>query len=227
MLYLYPSEVRDPLVSSVLELDTTVPYFDLSLQHASVPLLRSMRRWGSGDRFLAMLERIRADEPDAAFRSSFILGHPGETEADHDELLDFLDAAQLDWAGFFRYSAEDGTPSADMDEPVAGTLADARRRECSEVQDPITVTRREALIGRYVSVLVDTVLSETGVENEVVKTAAGRTHREAPEIDGVVTIRGPEFAPGDLVEARITGTLGPDLDARVINPAIPEPAEVT
>ncbi|MCZ7530720.1 MAG: 30S ribosomal protein S12 methylthiotransferase RimO [Acidimicrobiia bacterium] len=227
MLYLYPSEVRDPLISTVLELDTTVPYFDLSLQHASAPLLRSMRRWGSGDLFLAMLERVRADEPDAAFRSSFILGHPGETEADHDELLAFLDAAHLDWAGFFRYSAEDGTPSADMEEPVTAALADARLRECSELQDPITATRREALIGRDVTVLVDTVLSETVVENEAVKTAVGRTHREAPEIDGVVTIRGPEFAPGDLVEARVTGALGPDLDTRVINPANADPAEVT
>src|SRR5581483_540958 len=101
LLYLYPSEVRDPLVSTMLELDTVVPYFDLSLQHADPRLLRRMKRWGSGDRFLTTIDGIRGEEPDAAFRSSFIVGFPGEREQEHDELLAFLDAASLDWAGFF------------------------------------------------------------------------------------------------------------------------------
>src|SRR6202008_1663890 len=92
LLYLYPSEVKDPLVSTMLELDTVVPYFDLSLQHASAPLLRRMKRWGRGDRFLPTIEKIRADEPGAACRSSFIAGFPGETEADPQLLLAFLDA---------------------------------------------------------------------------------------------------------------------------------------
>ena len=97
----------------MLELPTVVPYFDLSLQHADAALLRAMRRWGSAERFLALIEGIRADQPDAAFRSSFIVGFPGETEADHETLLEFLDAADLDWAGFFAFSPEDGTPGGD------------------------------------------------------------------------------------------------------------------
>ena len=104
LLYLYPSEVKDPLVSTMLELESVVPYFDLSLQHAAPGLLRSMKRWGSGERFTEIIAGIRAEEPDAAFRSSFIVGFPGETEADHDTLLGFLDDVRLDWAGFFAFS---------------------------------------------------------------------------------------------------------------------------
>ena len=107
LLYLYPSELGDELIAAVLA--TGVPYFDLSLQHVSRPLLRRMRRWGDGDRFLDRIAQIRAAEPGAVFRSNFIVGYPGETEQDHDLLLDFVDSAQLDWCGFFSFSPEVGT----------------------------------------------------------------------------------------------------------------------
>ena len=97
LLYLYPSEVREPLVTTMLELDTVVPYFDLSLQHADRALLKRMKRWGNGDTFVEIIEGIRAQEPDATFRSSFIVGFPGETESAHDTLLHFLDTACLEW----------------------------------------------------------------------------------------------------------------------------------
>ncbi len=115
LLYLYPSEVHDPLVATMLELGTVVPYFDLSLQHADRALLQRMKRWGSGERFLEIIEGIRGQQADATFRSSFIVGFPGETEAAHDALLRFLDQARLDWAGFFPFSPEDGTPAATLD----------------------------------------------------------------------------------------------------------------
>ena len=115
-----------------------MPYFDLSLQHAAPGLLRGMKRWGSGDRFRAMIEGIRTQQPDAVFRSSFIVGFPGETESDHDQLLRFLADARLDWAGFFSFSSEDGTAAATMDGMVAEDLVRERLRECAEVQDPIT-----------------------------------------------------------------------------------------
>ena len=102
LLYLYPSDLSDDLIDAICA--TGVPYFDLSLQHVSKPLLRRMRRWGDGDRFLRRIDDIRRREPAAAFRSNFIVGYPGETEADHDQLLSFVDAAQLDWCGFFAYS---------------------------------------------------------------------------------------------------------------------------
>ncbi len=206
LLYLYPSEVHDPLVSTMLELPTVVPYFDLSLQHASGPLLRRMKRWGSGDRFRDLIDGIRSREPDAAFRSSFIVGFPGETERDHDQLLDFLSAAELDWAGFFPFSREDGTPAAKMDPVIPDDLMHERLRECAEVQDPITQAARDALVGDDVEVLVDGMDDDTG-------EPVGRSHREAPEIDGVVRITGAFARPGARVRVRVTSACGPDLVA--------------
>lgn len=197
LLYLYPSELDDRLVDTICA--TGVPYFDLSLQHASKPLLRRMRRWGDGARFLRRIDDIRRREPTAAFRSSFIVGYPGETEEDHDELLRFVEAAQLDWAGFFSYSREEGTFAADLDATVDAGLVAERLREASELQDRITAVRRSDLIGEIVEVLVD----ERGV---------GRSHREAPEIDGIIAV--PEDLPvGGFAKVTITGAAGPDLEA--------------
>ena len=211
LLYLYPSEVKDPLVSTMLDLPTVVPYFDLSLQHASAPLLRRMKRWGSGDRFTQMIDAIRARRGDAAFRSSFIVGFPGETEQDHEALLRFLAGAQLDWAGFFAFSSEDGTPAASMDGSVDDALIRERLRECSETQDPITASARVALLGTAVDVLID--------ETDDDGYAIGRTHREAPEIDGVVRIeqRGARAQPGDRVSAVVRDVEGVDLLADVVS----------
>ena len=211
LLYLYPSEVRDPLVSTMLELDTIVPYFDLSLQHADRALLKRMKRWGSGEQFVELIEGIRAQEPDAAFRSSFIVGFPGETEPAHDTLLQFLETAQLDWAGFFPFSPEDGTSAAALDGTVPEALMREWLRECDEVQDPITQGARDALVrvGADVEVLVDGIDEDTG-------DALGRTHREAPEIDGVVRLEGAPARLGSLVRAKVTGALGPDLVATLI-----------
>jgi ribosomal protein S12 methylthiotransferase len=206
LLYLYPSEVRDPLVSTMLDLPSVVPYFDLSLQHASPPLLRAMRRWGNGERFREIIGGIRAAEPGATFRSSFIVGFPGETEADHDELIRFLADVELDWAGFFPFSSEDGTRAAALPQSVDDRTRSERLRECSEVQDPITAAARDAMVGREVEVLVEQV-SEGG--------AGGRTASEAPEIDGRVHIRGCSAAPGSLVRARVLEACGPDLVAEV------------
>jgi ribosomal protein S12 methylthiotransferase len=212
LLYLYPSQVRDPLLGTMLDLATPVPYFDLSLQHASEPLLRSMRRWGSGQRFLETIEEIRRREPAAAFRSSFIVGFPGETEADHEELAAFLDAAALDWAGLFPFSAEEATPAAEMGGAVDDIVVKERIDELSLMQDRITQAARDALVGTTVEVLVDG--NEDGV-------AVGRTHREAPEIDGVVRLEtgaaaGARPAPGSVVTADVIGAVGPDLVAVAI-----------
>jgi ribosomal protein S12 methylthiotransferase len=208
LLYLYPSEVRDPLVSTMLELPTVVPYFDLSLQHADAKLLRRMKRWGSGDRFLAAIDAIRAEEPDAAFRSSFIVGFPGEREREHDELLEFLAAASLDWAGFFPFSPEDGTPAASLPDAVDPELALEWLRECEAVQEPITRAARDSLVGREIEVLVD-AQDDDGVP-------VGRTHREAPEIDGVVHLHAEFARPGAIVRAHVTEAIGPDLLATAL-----------
>ena len=141
LLYLYPSGLTDELIEAVL--GTGVPYFDLSLQHVSRPLLARMRRWGDGERFLRRIADIRAADERATFRSSFILGYPGETERDHDRLLEFLAEAQLDWAGFFPFSNEGGTHAADLPDQIPAALALERLRECAELQDGITAARRD------------------------------------------------------------------------------------
>ena len=197
LLYLYPSDLSDDLIDAIC--DTGVPYFDLSLQHVSKPLLRRMRRWGDGKRFLDRINDIRDREPDAAFRSNFIVGYPGETEEDHDQLLAFIEQAQLDWCGFFAYSPEEGTYAMELDGTVPTGLMNQRLAELREMQDDITATRRDELIGRTVKVLVDA-------------PGEARSTREAPEIDGVIEVP-HDLAVGEFHEVRIVDAMGPDLVA--------------
>ena len=197
LLYLYPSDLTDALIDTIC--DTGVPYFDLSLQHVSPPLMRRMRRWGDGERFLRRIADIRAREPEAAFRSNFIVGYPGETEDDHDALLDFVEQAQLDWCGFFAYSPEAGTFAMELDGEVDAGLRDERLAELRELQDDITAAKRDLLVGSEVRVLVD----EPGI---------GRSHREAPEIDGVIVV--PDtLNVGEFHDLTITASMGPDVEA--------------
>ncbi|MGA1035741.1 MAG: MiaB/RimO family radical SAM methylthiotransferase, partial [Ilumatobacteraceae bacterium] len=195
LLYLYPSDLNDALIDVIL--DSGVPYFDLSLQHVSRPLLRRMRRWGDGDRFLERIQTIRARQSDAAMRSNFIVGYPGETEEDHDQLLRFVQEAQLDWCGFFSFSPEEGTHAMSLDGHVPEGLMAERLAELRELQDGITAERRDALIGTDLAVLVD----EVGI---------GRSHYEAPEIDGVIHLA-PDLVVGDEAIVTIVDANGPDL----------------
>jgi ribosomal protein S12 methylthiotransferase len=195
LLYLYPSALDDSLIDAVVS--TGVPYFDLSLQHVSRPLVQRMRRWGDADRFLERIATIRAAAPDAALRSSFILGYPGETEDDHDLLLSFLAEARLDWAGFFTFSEETGTFAEGLSGAVPAELALERLRECSELQDALTADRRAALVGERLEVLVD----EPGI---------ARSHREAPDIDGVIHVD-ESLGVGEFHKVLVTGAAGPDL----------------
>jgi len=195
LLYLYPSDLTDELIHAMLE--TNVPYFDLSLQHVSKPHLRRMRRWGDGERFLKRIEDIRALSPQAAFRSNFIVGYPGETEEDHDQLLRFVEEAQLDWCGFFTFSPEEGTHAMTQPDHVDQSLMNERIAELREMQDAITASRRDDLIGETVNVLVD----EMGI---------GRTHREAPSIDGVVHVS-DTLEVGKFYDVTIADAMGPDL----------------
>lgn len=197
LLYLYPSDLSDELIDAILA--TGVPYFDLSLQHVSKEHLRRMRRWGDKDRFLERIQRIRSLAPDATFRSNFIVGYPGETEEDHDQLLDFVREAQLDWCGFFTFSPEEGTHALNLPNHVDESLMNERIAELREIQDAITAERRDALLGETITVLVD----EPGI---------ARSFREAPEIDGVVQV--PEsLEVGRFHSVIVEQVFGPDLIA--------------
>ena len=203
LLYLYPSDLSDDLIEAILE--TGVPYFDLSLQHVSKAHLRRMRRWGDADRFIERIDRIREMSPGATFRSNFIVGYPGETERDHDQLLAFVEEAQLDWCGFFAYSPEEGTYAVGLDGEVAEGLMNERLAELRELQDRITATRRDALVGTVQRVLVD-------------RPGVARSTREAPEIDGIIEV--PLDLPvGGFSEVEIVSAMGPDLVARSLTSA--------
>ncbi len=195
LLYLYPSDLTDSLIDAICA--TGVPYFDLSLQHVARPLVRRMRRWGSGEVFLDRISAIRRREPEAAFRSNFIVGYPGETEADHDELLRFVEEARVDWCGFFAFSPEEGTYAEGLDGKVPESLVFERLAELRELQDGITVELRDSLIGATIEVLVD----QPGI---------GRSHREAPEIDGIVQLPG-YLEVGTFHDVEVRSAIGPDL----------------
>jgi tRNA A37 methylthiotransferase MiaB len=181
------------------------PYFDLSLQHVSAPLLRRMKRPGNTEKHLALVDRIRELDPDAALRSSFIVGFPGESDDHVEELATFLADARLDWAGFFPYSAEPGTPAAAMEGQVPRETTMERLRHLTAIQEDVTEWRHAEWLGRTDRILVDQV--EDGIP-------IGRSHRQAPEIDGVIRVDSGRV--GEWVEVEYTGVFGPDMEARFV-----------
>jgi len=205
LLYLYPREISERLIIEMAENPLIAPYFDLSLQHSSSRLLRAMKRPGSGETHLDLIARIRAATETAAMRSSFIVGFPGETEADVDGLAGFLEEARLDWAGFFPYSTEEGTPAAKLADRIPEAVAMERLRRLQAIQDEITTERNVEQVGRRFEVVVDTV--EDGA-------IVARSHREAPEIDGVVLL--DEGRQGDWLHVEVTGAYGQELVAQVV-----------
>ena len=202
LLYLHPREIRERLLETMTANPVVAPYFDLSLQHVSARLLRGMKRPGNTEKHVDLISRIRELDAGAALRSSFIVGFPGETADDVDELEGFLVEAGLDWAGFFPYSAEAGTPAADMADQVPREETMERLRHLSRIQEEVTERRNVAWMGRTGLVLVDQVEEDVPV---------GRSYRQAPEIDGVVRIDRGE--PGDWVEVEYTGVYGTDMEA--------------
>ncbi len=206
--YLQPDEITPGLLEEMAANPVVCSYFDLSLQHVSEPVLRRMRRGGSSAAFLRLIERVRSLDPDAAFRSNFILGFPGERQADVRQLEEFLEAARLDWVAFFPYSAEDGTAALDLDRRVASRTARARVEWVQELQDRVLAEVQAAWIGRRLEVLVERV-DDAG-------TAEGRSFREGADSDGVVRIEQVAARPGDYLEVEVIAAEGPELLARRI-----------
>ena len=204
LYYLYPKEIRPALIEEMVSNPAIADYFDLSLQHVARSLLRGMKRPGDGERHRRLISDIRSAAPDAALRSSFIVGFPGETEADVEQLAGFLEEVRLDWAGFFPFSAEEGTSAATMDDQLPHDEKVERLRYLQGIQDEVTTLRNLDQMGRVLRVLVDQV--EDG-------TSVGRSYREAPEIDGVIVLDRGE--PGQWLDARITGGYGTDLVGEV------------
>ena len=209
--YLQPAEMRPGLVEVLTSTPGVAPYFDMSFQHASAPVLRRMRRFGSTETFLALLDQIRAGDPTAAVRSNVIVGFPGETEADVVELERFLVAARLDAVGVFGYSDEDGTEAEQLPDHLPQDVVDARVARLTELVEELTSQRAEERCGEVVEVLVESVGG--GLDG---MTAEGRTAGQAPDVDGSTTVAGPGLRVGDLVRARVVGSAGVDLVATLL-----------
>jgi ribosomal protein S12 methylthiotransferase len=195
LLYIYPSQLNEELIDVIGS--SGLPYFDLSLQHVSRPLIKRMRRPGSGDEYLQKIERIRRDYPDAVFRSNFIVGYPGETEEDHEALVNFIDEARLDWVGFFSYSNEEGTYSSTLDGHVDPSIMHDRLLEVSEVQERITRAKRIEMIGRELDVIVQ-------------RSGEARSYMESPDIDGIIQVDSA-YQTSSKVRIRINDIDGLDL----------------
>jgi ribosomal protein S12 methylthiotransferase len=205
--YLQPDELTPGLLEEMAANPVVCSYFDLSLQHASAPVLRRMRRGGSAEGFLELVGRIRALDPDAAFRSNFILGFPGEGTADVRQLEEFLEAARLDWVAFFAWSPEDGTAALDLDGRVPEATARARVERVQEVQDRLLAEAQQAWVGRRLEVLVERVEEDGAAE--------GRSYREAPDADGAVRVEdAPGAEVGEYLPVVVTAAQGPELLAR-------------
>lgn len=208
VLYLYPSMIRPTLLDAYARQPRICPYFDMPMQHASDHLLRAMKRGYTQRTLYRLLDDIRQRLPEATIRSTFIVGFPGETPADVDELLQFLERAQLDRVGVFTYSHEEGTPSYSMPGRVPVREAARRRRAVMALQQEISQRKHQALVGQQLWALVDEDATET-------QDAVGRLASQAPEIDGHVTIQG-DVSSGDLVLVEITAAQAYDFTARVV-----------
>ena len=201
--YLQPAEMRPTLIQAMIATPKTVPYFDLSFQHSSPTVLRRMRRFGDNEKFLHLINQIRVLSPEAGIRSNFIVGFPGETQEDFDELARFITEAKLDAVGIFGYSDEDNTEALKIDGKIDEEVIAQRVETLSSLADEIVSLRAQARIGETIRVLIeDAELQE------------GRAAHQGPEVDGSTTFIGTDFTAGQYVDAVVIDSMGADLVAK-------------
>lgn len=210
LMYLHPQGVTDTLIEKMAASDKIATYLDLSLQHVSPTVLRAMGRWGGRDRFEAIIDKVRSFDPLAAVRSTFILGFPGETDEDADAVAAFVADNDLDWVGVFQYSREEGTRSHDLADQVPEHVARERADVVTRAAEETMARRAEGLIGAELDVLVERLDLKEAVWT-------GRSHREAPEVDGEITFTSSrDLRVGEFSRVSITGSDGADLHGAVI-----------
>ena len=202
--YLQPAEMRPSLLQAMISTEKVVPYFDLSFQHASGTVLRRMRRFGDGEKFLHLIDQIRALAPEAGIRSNFIVGFPGETEAEYQELVDFINEARLDAIGVFGYSDEDKTEALTLEGKLDSDVIHQRTEGLSTLVDELLLQRAEERIGEHVRVLI---------EDEELQE--GRADHQGPEVDGSTFIQSRnKYRVGEYVSAVVIDVAGADLVAQ-------------
>lgn len=205
--YLQPAETRPGLIKAIGSTPGVVPYFDLSFQHASNPVLRRMKRFGDPESFLTLLEQVRAYAPEAGVRSNVIVGFPGETDEDLQTLAQFLTEARLDVVGVFGYSDEDGTEAMGFEDKIDPEEVEERAAYIRDLVEELTAQRAEERIGETVRVLVE----------EVGEEIVGRAAHQGPDVDGVTSLTGDVdgVRVGDIVDAVVNASAGVDLIAKV------------
>jgi MiaB/RimO family radical SAM methylthiotransferase len=203
--YLQPAEMRPSLLQAMISTPNVAPYFDLSFQHTSATVLRRMRRFGDSEKFLHLIAQIRALSPEAGIRSNFIVGFPGETQEDFDDLANFITKAKLDAVGIFGYSDEDDTEALKLEDKVAPEVIAQRVETLSSLADEMVSLRAQARIGESVRVLIeDSELQE------------GRAAHQGPEVDGTTSFIGTNFVVGQYIDAVVIDSMGADLVAQAI-----------
>ncbi len=208
LMYAYPGHVSDRLIEVMATHEAILPYLDIPLQHGHPAVLKRMRRPHKMERIYALFEKLRAAMPDICLRTTFIVGYPGETEAEFQALLDFMGAVQFDKVGVFTYSREPGTPAAELPNQVPEEVKQERWERAMAHQQAIALARQQAQLGRVLEVLVDGY-------DPVNRRTLARSYREAPEVDGYVLVRG-QYEPGERLQVRITGAMPYDLEGRVV-----------
>jgi ribosomal protein S12 methylthiotransferase len=221
LLYIHPDHFPRPILDICRRDSRILPYFDLPFQHGSARILRAMGRRGDGETYLRLIAEIRDALPDAALRSTFLTGFPGETEEDFRRLLEFQARADLDWLGVFAYSREENTPAYSMQGRVPGKIADERKIALEEQQTGISEKRMDRFVGRVMEALVEEAVDLRSIDAPSIAPQSadqpylylGRLYCQAPEVDGLTTLRsGRPLAPGTFVRGRISGRTGFDLE---------------
>lgn len=198
LFYLHPSRVEERLVRRVLESPRIVPWLDVPVQHVDDDILRAMNRHPVEAHIRELFRKARDLYPDFAFRTTLMVGFPGETEEKFQSLLDFVEDVRFDRMGAFTYCAEEGTPAASMDGQVPQEVKDARYAELMELQQSISLDRQRSFVGKDIQVLIEDVDQEDGMR-------WGRSFRDAPEIDGLVAVSGADgVSPGEMIKVRVS-----------------------
>lgn len=212
LLYLYPDGITPEVLQLMKENKKLVKYFDMPLQHVNNEVLKKMNRKMTREEIEVVLKNIRTEMPDAVIRTQFIVGFPGETQEQFEELLQFVSEQKFDRVGCFKYSPEESTPGGRMTDQIDEDIKDFRHNALMEVQQNISREKHKAFIGKTVQVLVE------GLSEETELLLQGRTSQQAPEIDGVVLINDGQANPGDLVQVLITDSMEYDLIGEIVNP---------
>lgn len=219
LMYAYPGHVTRRLAETMARLPNVVPYIDIPLQHAAESMLRRMKRPSNTRMVREMFATLREAMPDIALRTTFIVGYPGETEAEFNELLIFVREMAFDHVGCFTFSPQAESPAAQAPGPVPERIKRRRQRQLMEVAQQVSTVRNRAMVGREIDVLVESAKTSRreGVEAGFV---VGRSYRDAPEVDGLVLLEG-DYAPGDLVRAKVTAAMAYDLVAAPVQVTAP------